>query len=99
MSDHFEEWAANCTLGTMLTLRKMHGTTFTESDRTAITDALHTIETALVQPFGPTERAKAAGGVDWPAYQKAQIMLALGCFQLRDSGKLAALEVDSYEEA
>lgn len=94
MTDHFEKWAAQCTLGPMLSLRKMNGTTFTESDRTAITDALHTIETALVQPFGPTERAKDAGGVDWVAYQRAQMMLALGCFQLRDSGRLAEVEVD-----
>ena len=94
MIDHFEEWAAQSTLCPMLALRKMEGTTFTESDRTAITDALHTIETALVQPFEPTERAKDAGGVDWVAYQRAQMMLALGCFQLRDSGRLAEVEVD-----
>lgn len=94
MIDHFEEWAAQSTLCPMLALRKMEGTTFTESDRTAITDALHTIETALVQPFGPTERAKAAGGVDWAMYQRAQMMLAIGCFQLRDSGRLAKVEVE-----
>lgn len=94
MTDHFEEWAAQSTLGTMLFMRKMQGAAFTESDRDAMVNALHVIETALVQPFGPTERARDAGGVDWTEYQRAQMMLALCCFQLRDSGRLAAMEVD-----
>lgn len=92
--DAFDKWAAQHTTGSILALRELSGTTFTEADRAAIVDGLKVIRTALVQPVGLDASGRTPGAVSSQDYQRAQMQVIVGCFQLWSSGRLDEAEVD-----
>lgn len=92
--DVFDKWAAQHTMGSILELRELSGATFTEADRAAIVDGLKVIRTALVQPVGLDAYKRSPGAVSSQDYQRAQMQVIVGCFQLWSSGRLAEVEVD-----
>lgn len=91
---NFGKFAADATTGTILGLRKMAGSTFTESDRRAIEDGLLIVRTALVQPVGMPCADRVSGAVSESEYSRGVMQVLMGCMQLWASGKLDEVEVD-----
>ena len=92
--EDFMRFAAGATTGMILTLRKMAGATFTESDRRAMVDGLDVIRVACVQPVGTSASERVKGAVSSAEYERAKMMVVMGAMQLWASGKLDLVEVD-----
>lgn len=93
-----ERFARDATTGAMLSLRKMGGNTFTESDRKAMIDGLEIVRTAIVQPVGATCAAsRVKGAVTGEEYERGKMQVIVAAMQLWASGKLDAIEVDRYD--
>lgn len=94
----FERFARRATAGSIIGLRLMDGSTFTESDRRMLEDALGVIRTSMVQPVGATRAAaRVKGAVTDAEYDRAVVMVLAGAMMLWASGKLDAVEVDGEE--
>lgn len=95
MDADFERFARDHTMGAVLGLRLMDGSTFTESDRRIMADGLRTIRTAMVQPVGTTRAAvRVKGAVTDVEYERAKMQVVAGAMMLWASGKLDEVEVD-----
>lgn len=92
----FERFARNATTGSILALRKMGGSTFTESDRRLMEDGLDVIRVAMVQPVGATSAAsRVKGAVTGREYDRAVMQVICSAMQLWSSGKLGEVECDA----
>ena len=91
----FDKFASKTTLSSILSLRRIDGNTFTESDREAIKDGLDIVRISMVQPVGFGAASRAPGAKSWKEFQRALMMICMGAMQLWSSGKLDEIEVDN----
>lgn len=74
-------------------MRQLEGSAFSESDRAAIHEGLAIIRRAMSQKVG-TARG-GVGIVSGEEYERAKMLVVMGCMQLESSGRLAEVECDA----
>lgn len=79
-------------LALMCCARSLEGDTFTESDRAAIEEGLGIIRRAMSQKVGTARGGD--GIVSGVEYERAKMLVVMGCMQLESSGRLAEVECD-----
>lgn len=74
-------------------MRSFEGGTFTVSDRAAIEEGLAIIRRAMSQKVGTARGGD--GIVSGEEYERAKMLVVMGCMQLESSGRLAEVECDA----
>lgn len=74
-------------------MRSLEGSAFSESDRASIHEGLAIIRRAMSQKVGTARGGD--GIVSGEEYERAKMLVVMGCMQLESSGRLAEVECDA----